>query len=75
MPDERSGPGGLEEAADQDRSVAKLMAERFGLVSRESFEFGLDCLRDGIAGRVSPSKLAIAPPALRRQTEYRSTVI
>jgi AcrR family transcriptional regulator len=43
----------LEEAADQDRSVAELMAARFGLVSRESFEFGLDCLLDGIAGQVS----------------------
>jgi AcrR family transcriptional regulator len=43
----------LEEAAEQDRSVAEQMAERFGLVSRESFEFGLDRLLDGIAGHVS----------------------
>jgi AcrR family transcriptional regulator len=42
----------LEEAADEDRSVAEQMAERFGLVSRESFEFGLDCLLDGIAAHV-----------------------
>src|SRR5215218_8002801 len=42
----------LEEAAEQDRSVAEQMVERFGLVSRESFEFGLDRLLDGIAGHV-----------------------
>jgi AcrR family transcriptional regulator len=43
----------LEEAAQQDPNIAEQMAERFGLVSRESFGFGLDCLLDGIGGHVS----------------------
>lgn len=34
--------------------IAAHMAERFRLVSRESFEFGLDCVLDGVAARISP---------------------
>jgi AcrR family transcriptional regulator len=41
----------LEHAGEQDRELAQHMAERFGLVSRDSFDFGLDCLLEGIAAR------------------------
>jgi AcrR family transcriptional regulator len=43
----------LTEAGSQDPELAEHMAERFALVDRESFEFGLDCLLDGIAARLA----------------------
>jgi AcrR family transcriptional regulator len=42
----------LGEAGGEDAGLAEQMAARFALVSRESFEFGLDCLLEGIAGRI-----------------------
>jgi AcrR family transcriptional regulator len=42
----------LEEASAEDAGLTEQMAERFALVNRESFEFGLDCLLEGIARRI-----------------------
>jgi AcrR family transcriptional regulator len=43
----------LDEASGQDAGMAEQMATRFALVSEESFEFGLDCLLEGVAAHVS----------------------
>jgi hypothetical protein len=48
----------LAEAADRDGDLADQMAARFGLVSRESFEFGLGCLLAGFAARLAGSQRA-----------------
>jgi AcrR family transcriptional regulator len=49
-------PAYLDAASEQQDDLAAQMAERFGLVSRESFEFGLGCMLDGIIQRVSDRK-------------------
>jgi hypothetical protein len=53
----------LEAASEQDASLAREMAERFTLVSRESFEFGLECLLDGVAASIARRQ---RPEASRR---------
>lgn len=51
----------LAEASEQGRDVAAHMAERFRLATPESFEFGLDCLIDGFAARLSGREPAHSP--------------
>jgi AcrR family transcriptional regulator len=43
----------LEAASEQDAGLAAEMAERFTLVSRESFDFGLECLLEGVAASIA----------------------
>jgi AcrR family transcriptional regulator len=45
--------GHLEQAARQDPDLAQEMAVRLKLHGDQSFEFGLECILDGIAARVS----------------------
>lgn len=47
------GAGNLDRAASQDPATAQLLGTRLRLTSDESFEFGLDCLLDGIAARLA----------------------
>src|SRR6266542_3604472 len=44
----------LEEASERDAAIAQQMGERFGLARRDSFEFGLECLLDGVAASIAP---------------------
>ncbi|GAB3432986.1 hypothetical protein GCM10027569_82140 [Flindersiella endophytica] len=41
----------LDAADEQGDGLAAQMEARFGLVGRESFAFGLDCVFDGFAAR------------------------
>jgi len=46
----------VEEASGEDDGLAEQMAARFALVSRESFEFGLDCLLEGLGRRIDSGR-------------------
>jgi len=47
----------VDEAEHQDHEIAQMMATRIGLNSADSFDFGLECLLNGVAARLS-SKVA-----------------
>lgn len=52
----------IDQAASQDPATAQLLSARLHLASDESFEFGLDCLLDGIAARLAQAPAPAQPP-------------
>lgn len=46
----------LDRAASQDPATAQVLGARLHLTSDQSFEFGLDCVLDGIAARVTTAR-------------------
>lgn len=63
--------GYLDSASEEGDGLAAQMEARFGLVGRESFAFGLDCVLDGIAVRFNSDHLA-DHSADRQRTRARS---
>lgn len=52
----------LDQAASQDPASAQVLSARLHLASDQSFEFGLDCLLDGIATRLAQAADRRAQP-------------